>query len=372
MTELKKTKLFNPGPTNTHEEVKKALSVGDVCHREKEFHELMDGVRRKILKVANGEGTHTAVVFTCSGSGCNEAIISSIQGKVLLINNGKYAQRLGEITERYSIPLVEVKCDPLNLIDTAVIEAYLRKDPEITHILMVHHETTTGMVAPLHDIGQLARKYNKVLAVDTISSFGGFPIDLKRDNIGFCSINANKCLESFPGVSFVIAKKEELLNLKGKSRSFYFDLYAQWEREEYKSESPFTPAVQLFCALDTALNRLLEEGPENRINRYEKNAARMREGLKALGFTCVLPDSMQSNVLTALHLPETLDYWALHDALKERGYTIYSGQSTLNEGIFRIATLGCLTEADIEEFLQALKECLNEIGYNPHKFNKKL
>jgi 2-aminoethylphosphonate-pyruvate transaminase len=361
-TELRKTKLFNPGPTNVSEEVREALMIGDVCHREKEFHQLMDKVRSNLLKVAHGEETHTAIIFTCSGSGCNEAIISSIEGKVLLINNGKYAERLGEITKRYKIPLVELVFDPLNSIDPKVIEAYLRKDPEITHILMVHHETTTGMLAPLHEIGLLAEKYNKILAVDAISSFGGFKIDLKADNVGFCSVNANKCLESFPGISVVICRKEYLQNLKGKSRSFYFDLYAQWEREENKSESPFTPAVQLLFALDRALDKLLEEGPETRIKRYEQNAARMRKGLNELGFKTVLPYTMQSNILTALYIPEGLDYWVLHDRMKERGYTIYSGQGTLDQGIFRIATLGCLTEKDIEEFLQNLEEVLDEMG----------
>ena len=363
---VKKRLLFNPGPTNVSEEVREVLkSVGDVCHREKEFRDVLDRIRSKILKVVNGEGTHTAVAFTASATGCNEAIINSVHGKILLINNGKFSKELGEIAKKYNIPVTELKFDPFKQIDLEKIENCLKQVPEITHILMVHHETETGMIIPLHEIGQLARKYNKILIADTVSSFGGLKIDAKADNLDFCSVSANKCLESFPGVSFVIAKKSELEKLKGKSRNYYFDLYANWESEERKSETPFTPAVQPFFALDKALNLLLEEGPENRIKRYERNAARMRKGLKKLGFKFVLPDSTQSNILTAIWIPKGLDYWELHDRLKERGYTIYSGKSTLDQGIFRIATLGAIGEGDIDSFLKCLKEVLGEMKFEP-------
>ena len=367
MGEKNKSQMFfNPGPTNVREEVRKVLKdVGDVCHREKEFRDVLNSVRRKILKVVNGEGTHTAVAFTSSATGCNEAIISSIHGKILLINNGKYAERLGKIAKRYGISVLDLKFDPLKPIDLEKIENSLKQDLEITHILMVHHETTTGMLSPLHEIGKLSKKYNKILAADTVSSLGGFKIDVKADNLSFCSVSANKCLESFPGVSFVIAKKSELEKLKDKSKSFYFDLYKNWEVEEKKSMTPFTPAVQIFFALDKALDVLLEEGSRNRIKRYEKNSTRMRRGLKELKFKFILPDNMQSNVVTAILIPENFDYWALHDKLKERGYTIYTGQEIIDQGVFRIATLGSITEDDIDVFLKNLKEVLNEMNLKP-------
>ena len=360
---MKQTLLFNPGPTNVSENVREAIKTRDICHREKEFFEALARVRSKILKVVNGEETHTVVAFVSSGTGCNEAIISSIMGKVLVINNGKYSERLREIIQRYKIPFTELKFDQYKQIDLDKVEEALKSDRDITHIAMVHHETTTGMLLPLRELGALAKKYNKVLFADTISSFGGYKIDAQKDNLAFCTVNANKCLESFPGISFVVAEKAELEKMKGRARSFYFDLYRQWEMEEKQGQTPFTPAVQLFFALDKALDELMEEGVENRAKRYKRNAEKMRAGLKKLGFKFILPDDLQSNIVTSIHLPENMDYWKAHDLLKERGYTIYSGKSTLDQGIFRIATLGCLKEDDIDEFLKVFKEVLIEINF---------
>ncbi len=355
---MKKTLLFNPGPTNVSEGVRKAIKTRDICHREKEFSEVLDNVRNKILRVVNGKGTHTAIAFVSSATGCNEAVINGISGKILLVNNGKYSERLKKIIQRYKLPLLELKFDPYKPIDPKEIEKPLKRDSKITHIVMVHHETTTGMIAPLKAIGRLAKKYNKILIADTVSSFGGYKIDVKVDNLSFCTVNANKCLESFPGISFVIANKSELKKMKGKFRSFYFDLYNHWELEE-RGETPFTPAVQLFFALDKALEELMKEGVENRIKRYQKNAERMRAGLKRLGFKFILPDAMQSNIVTAICLPKNMDYWKVHDKLKDRGYTIYSSKSTLEQGIFRIATMGHLKREDIDRFLKDFEKVLD-------------
>ncbi len=357
--------LFNPGPTNVSNGVRNAIKTHDICHRESEFFEVLTKVRKKLLKVVNGEETHSVVAFVSSGTGCNEAIISSIHGKVLLINNGKYAKRLGEITERYNIPLIELKFDPLKPIDLGQIDSKLESNPDITHMVFVHHETTTGMILPLHDLGQLAKKYGVITVADTISSLGGYKIDVVKDNINFCTVSANKCLQSFPGISFVIAKKSDIEKLKGKSRSFYFNLYNQWESAEKSKQLPFTPAVQLFFALDKALDELIKEGVENRIKRQKENAEYMREGLREMGFKFILPDNLQSNILTSIHLPKDMDYWVIHDELKKRGFTIYSGQSTLDKGIFRVATLGNLFKEDIDSFLKNFKEVLCRVGFSP-------
>lgn len=361
----KKTLLFNPGPTNVSEAVREAIKTPDICHREKEFSDVLENVRQKILTVVNGEKTHTVVAFVASSTGANEAVISSIWGKILLIENGKYSERLGKIAQRYSLPLVSLKFEPFKAVDLDRVEAVLKTDRKITHILMVHHETTTGMVLPLREIGRLAKKYEKVLFADTVSSLGGYEIDVGKDNLAFCAVNSNKGLQSFPGLSFVIAKKNELKKLKDKSRSFYFDLFAQWEEEENEGQLPFTPAVQLFFALDKALDELLKEGVNNRIQRYKENAERMRTGLKALGFKFVLPDNLQSNILTAIRLPKDMDYWKVHDELKKRGFTIYSGQSTLDQGIFRIASFGHTNKKDVDSLLRAFGEILKEMSFQP-------
>lgn len=366
---MKKTLLLNPGPTNVSEEVRRAIKTQDICHREQEFFDVLSSVREKVLKAVNGEGTHTAIAFISSATGCNEAVISSIRGKVLVINNGKYSERLRKIVQTYKIPFIEMKVNPYAQIDVKEVEKILKNNPAITHIVFVHHETTTGLLLPLNELGKLAKKYKKILFADTVSSFGGYKIDVKADHLSFCTVSANKCLESFPGISFVVAEKAKLKLIKDKSRSFYFDLYAQWEAEEKKGQLPFTPAVQLFFALDKALEELMEEGIPKRIQRYKKNAKIMRQGLKSLGFEFILSEKLlqNSNIVTAIRLPKTLDYWKLHDALKEKGYTIYSGEKTLAEGIFRIATLGHLSEKDIHKFLKDLARILKKMNFQKGK-----
>lgn len=353
--------LFNPGPTNVSEKVRAAIKTDDICHREPEFFEVLLRLSNNVVKIFNGEGTHSAVLFVSSGTGCNEAIINGIEGKVLIVNNGKYSDRIMEIISTYGIPFKALKFSPMDPIDIAQIEHALMSDKEITHIFAVHHETTTGVLTPIHEIGCLADKYNKIFCVDAVSSLGGHPFDLTKDHISFCSVSANKCLESFPGVSFVIGKTEEIKKIKGKARSFYFDLYRQWEKAQ-KGETPFTPAVQLVFALDAAVNEFLEEGYENRIKRYEGLAERMRKGLEELGFELLsAPEGLQSNILTSIKMPEKMDYWVVHDKLKERGFTIYSDENVLSQRKFRIATMGSITSEDIDWFLRSLKEITEEL-----------
>ncbi|MDD5689126.1 MAG: 2-aminoethylphosphonate aminotransferase [Caldisericia bacterium] len=363
---MKKTLLFNPGPTNVSERVRNAIKTKDICHREKEFSEVLQRVRETLLKVVNGQKTHTAVAFVSSATGCNEAVLCGIRGKVLLINNGKYSERLKKIIQLYKIPFIELKVDQFKELDLDKFEKTLKKNLKVTHIVFVHHETTTGMVMPLDKIGRLAKKYGKIICVDAVSSLGGYKIDVKKDNIAFCTVSSNKCLESFPGISFVIADKSELNKIEGKSRSFYFDLYNQWQSEE-KGCTLFTPAVQLFFAIDKALKELVVEGVDKRIERYKKNAERMRAGLKKLGFKFILSDNLQSNIITAIRMPKSMNYWRVHDLLKELGHTIYSGKSTLDQGIFRIATLGHLKKSDIDRFLKDFKKVLQKVGLKLNK-----
>ena len=300
-----------------------------------------------------------------SATGSNEAIISSIYGKILLINNGKYSERLKEISQRYNIPVTELKFHSLEPIDLKIVEKRLKDDTKITHILLVHHETTTGMLAPLRQIGDLARKYRKILFADTVSSIGGHSIDAHLDNLSFFTVSANKCLESFPGISFVIARKSDLTTMKDRSRSFYFDLYKQWEYVEETGQTLFTPAVQLFYAIDKALSELIAEGLKNRIQRYKRMQNVLKLGLKEMGFSFALPDSLQSNVLLAVKLPVNMDYWIVHDLLKRNGFVIYSGQKSLEQHIFRVACMGRINEKDIKLFLQRFKEILKQINLQP-------
>lgn len=359
--EVEKKMLFNPGPTNVSENVREAIKTEDICHREPEFEEVILRLNKNIVKLLNGEDTHSAVLFVSSGTGCNEAIINSIEGKVLVVNNGKYSERITEIIENYNIPYSSIMFNPMDYVDIDKIEEAIIKDNDITHIYVVHHETTTGMLTPIRGIGELAAKHNKIFCVDSVSSLGGHPFDLQADNISFCSVSANKCLESFPGVSFVIGNTEAIKNTRGKARSYYFNLYKQWEKEQ-KGQTPYTPAVQLIFALDAAIKEFVEEGYEKRIERYKELSKKMRDGLQELGFELLLAhEDLQSNVLTSIKIPDGINYWDMHDGLKAVGCTIYSDVNVLAQGKFRIATMGSLTTEDIEIFLAKLEKIMEEM-----------
>ena len=204
--------LFNPGPTNISDYVRDAMCFGDFCHREREVTHTISEVTNKIVEIVNGTGTYDAVLFASSGTGCNEAVISSIVGEVLIIDNGKYSKRLRDIVDRYSIKCSTFVCDPNSdtPIDIQRLKVELQSSPNISHVLMVHHETTTGILAPLKKIADLCNDYGKLLIVDAISSIGGHAIDLRHTNVDFLTVSMNKCLQGFPGISFVIGKISEL------------------------------------------------------------------------------------------------------------------------------------------------------------------
>ena len=356
--------LFNPGPTNVSDAVRSAIRTQDICHREPEFFEILKRVNENLVEVLGGEGTHSSVLFVASGTGCNEAVMSSVSGKVLVLNNGKYSDRICDILGRYGIHFSILKMEPLLPMDLRAVEKVLKEDDAITHIAVVHHETTTGVLAPLRKIGEVAKRYGKLLIVDGISSIGGHSFHLQMDNVAFCTVSANKCLEGFPGISFVVARTDEIKKMKGRSRSFYFDLYAQWKKG-LSGETPFTPAVQVIFAFDVALKQIIEEGYENRVLRYTALASRMRRGLENLGFELLLlPDEMQSNILTAVKMPKGMDYWRVHDDLKKRGITIYSDKTVLAQRKFRVATLGCISDDDVDWFLDNMKEVMQGCRMN--------
>ncbi len=256
--------------------------------------------------------------------------------------------------------LVDFFVPELDLLDLNALENLLKNDPDITHIMVVHHETTTGMLEPLKEIGQLSKKYGKTLLVDGISSIGSHSFNLQEFNIGFCTVTANKCLEGIPGVSFVIAKNEELKKLSDKARSFYFDLYHQWECQQNK-KMPYTAAVQVVFALDVALQRLLREGYENRIQRYSQLASKMRQGLKNLGFELIEhPSDRQASFLVLMKIPGEINYYVLRNALQALNITIYSDKDSVNKGRMFVAVMGDITSEDIDFFLHTLKSIMME------------
>lgn len=358
---MKRMILLNPGPVNVTERVRRALLKADLCHREPECAELLQSIRWKLLTAFGLEGTFLPVLITGSGTAALEMAVSSCPGKgqsMLVIRNGVYGERIAHMAGAHGIATVNLDYDwgePPKLED---IEAALKKHPEIGVVAVVHHETTTGLLNPVHEIGALARRYGKQLLVDAISSLAGDTLDFERAHVDYCVGTANKCLQGFPGVSFVLVRASVRDHLaQCPTRSVYFDLYKNLAAQE-NGDMLFTPAVQVHYALEAALEELIEETVPGRIRRYAAAASLLREGFDRMGLECLVDPAHRSNCLTALKLPEGITYQALHDRLKERGFVIYAGQGGLKKSIFRIANMGDIRTEDFQRLLNVLKACL--------------
>lgn len=359
---MQRTVLLNPGPVNVTERVRQALLKPDLCHREQEFSDLMQSIRSKLVRAFGIQNDYVAVLTTGSGTAALEMAVCSClseESTLLVVRNGVYGERISAMAEAYGF---NTQCldtpwgEPPVLND---IEQALKQNPKIEVVALVHHETTTGLLNPVHEIGELVRKYKKRFLVDSISGLAGDALDFNRAGVDFCVGTANKCLQGLPGVSFVLVRKTELARLgKIPERSHYFNLYKNHQAQE-KGDTLFTPAVQIHYALDTALDELLEETVKDRINRYRQAAAMLRKGFQQMGLEFIVPEGHESNTLTALKLPEGVTYGVLHDTLKEKGFVIYAGQKKLSESIFRIANMGDITTEEFQRLLDTLKNCLS-------------
>lgn len=371
MMNIKRNILLNPGPGTTSDAVKMAMLVPDICPREEEFCRVMESIKLDLPKVVNGGDDYTSVLFTASGTGGVEAALTSAvpaDGKLLIIENGAYGTRQCHIAEYYRIPYVSYKMAYGDYPDLGEVERYLKSDPAITHVSMVHHETTTGMLNPVGGICRLSHAYGKEVIVDTVSSFAGVHIDLQEWQAEYIVSSSNKCIQGMPGLSFVIFKKSLLEQIKGRGRSHYFDIYAQYSGFRHTGQMQFTPPVQVVYALRKAIDLFFEETAGGRIRRYRENYETLYNGLKSLGFRFLLPDEYQSGILIAVNEPCNPEYsfQEMHDYMYERGFTIYPGKGA-KEATFRLAVLGDLYKEDIESTLRTLGEYLREAHIEPIK-----
>jgi 2-aminoethylphosphonate-pyruvate transaminase len=355
--------LLNPGPVNVSERVRKALNRPDLCHRETECAELLQGIRQKLLKafVPGSESEYTAVLLTGSGTAAVEsAVLSSIPNgkRMLVLNNGVYGERISSMVGVHRLAVPELKMDWTKRPDPEQLRLALRQRPEVHVVAMVHHETTTGLINPVKEIAEVVDSQNRVFLVDSVSGLAGEPLDIAGPHLYMVAGTAGKCIQGFPGMSFVLVRKGFMERMKSyPKRSWYLHLPHYYDSDQAAS-MPFTPAVQLAYAFNEALDELLEEGVANRIQRYKKAATRIRQRMKELGIQPYLPAELQSNTITCFHLPNGVTYQTLHDRLKEQGYVIYAGQGQLESKAFRVANMGALSVQDIEGFLSAFQKVL--------------
>ena len=355
-----KTILLNPGPVNTSPRVQQALLRGDLCHREKECSSLLKEISRKLLQAFAPLGGYQVVLLSGSGTAAVESAVSSCLSpgkKLLIINNGIYGDRICKMAKAYNLPFVELQSSWLEPPNLKELEKILIQDPSIEVVAMIHHETTTGLLNPVKEIGQLTHQYRRLLLIDSVSGLGGESIDLSGSHITFCCGSANKCIQGFPGLSFVLVQQDQVERLRTlPKRSLYLSLSTYLQTGN--SAIPFTPAIQIAYALSEALDELLEEGVEKRISRYHLASQNLREGFTRLHLKFLLNASLQSNTITSLYLPPKTSYPDLHDALREKGFIIYAGQGKLQSEIFRVANMGHLVQEDFESFIKTLEAVL--------------
>lgn len=347
--------LLNPGPVNLSARVRQALVNPDLCHRESEFSELQNEIRARLLAVYALDEAWAAVLVTGSGTAAVEAMIASLvpdTGHLLVLENGVYGERMSAIAKAHRINRSSLQHPWQAPLDLDRIKAKLVDNPQITHVAMVHHETTTGRLNRLAEVSALCKARGVGLLVDAVSSFGAEQIDF--GGIAACAATANKCLHGAPGVSFVMVRRDVLRS--AARRSLYLDL-ANYCAEQDNSSTPFTPSIPVFYALHEALIEFEEQGGwRSRHRRYRELIALARDGLITLGVEPLLPFEDTSVVLNAFRLPPGMSYLALHDGLKGRGFVIYAGQGAFARTLFRISTMGTIDRGDVERLVAAVQQ----------------
>ncbi|SDB99441.1 2-aminoethylphosphonate-pyruvate transaminase [Cupriavidus sp. YR651] len=348
--------LLNPGPVTLSERVRKSLLQTDLCHRESEFFDLQDEARARLLDIyALDPAAWSAVLMTGSGTAAVESMIAALvpaQGKLLIVQNGVYGERIAQIARQYQIAHTLVEHAWMEAPDLARIAAALKADSAITHVAVIHHETTTGRLNDLPAIDKLCQAHNVRMLVDAVSSFGAEAIDF-GGSIDAVAATANKCLHGVPGAAFVVTRRTALE--KAATRTYYLDLGRLAKLQDQRN-TPFTPSVHAYYALVEALREHQDEGGwRARHQRYAALAEQARTGLAALGIEPLWPASQSSVVLRAYQLPKGVTYEQLHDGLKARGFVIYAGQGGLSSQLFRISTMGAIQPADIDRLIDGFR-----------------
>jgi 2-aminoethylphosphonate-pyruvate transaminase len=351
--------LLNPGPVTLTDRVRHALLHHDLCHREPEYARLQTDVRARLSRIySDTEDGYAAILLTGSGTAAVEAMIGSLipkHGRALAVANGVYGERIASILQTQGKKFDLIRSEWIEPINVEEVERRLENNGAFTHVITVHHETTTGRLNDLSTLGEICRRRNVALLVDAVSSFGGESIDFGGWNIEGCAATANKCLHSVPGISFVLVRKQALEERASGANSIYLDLFRNYE-EQSSGYPLFTPAVQVVAALREALIELEETGGwEQRHSHYNLLSQKLRGELRQQGIRLLLGDENHySAILSSFFLPEGIAFTDLYRELKESGYVIYAGQKSLSNAIFRVSVMGDLTPQDINDFTLAL------------------
>ena len=354
--------LLNPGPVTLSARVRAALTRGDWCHREPEFARLMQEINARLEAVYPSLAGFSAATIAASGTGAVEAMLATFapaDSTTIVVANGVYGERAARMLAAHGRPHRLLQHEWTAAVDVAALEAALGGDRSVTHVAVVHHETTTGRLNDLDAIGGACRRHGATLLLDAVSSFGAERIEAEAWNLGALAGTANKCLHGAPGLSFVLASGELWRREPAAVGSVYLDLRPTHAGQHGDGYSPFTLPVQVAFALAEALAEHAEQGgAPSRHALFRARAEQVAQALHAAGARTLLDPAEYASVLWSWRLPEGRTYAALHDALKSEGYVIYAGQGRFGPEIFRIAHMGDITRAQMDGLCAALSRIL--------------
>ena len=360
--------LFTPGPLTTSLAVKQAM-LHDAGSWHFEFNTLVAGIRQRLLLLANltREQGWEVVLLQGSGTFGVEAVFATCvppNGKVAVLTNGAYGDRMVLMLQHARIAHCVLTSPEDSAHAPQALDDLLTRDPAVTHVAVVHCETTTGLMNPIDALGHIAAKHRKVFIVDAMSSFGATPIDFTACHIDFLISSSNKCVEGVPGFSFVICRRDALIACEGYARSLSLDLLGQLKGFEKNGQFRYTPPTHSILAFEQALREFeLEGGINARQERYRANHKTLLEGMSRLGFRPYLPSAVQSHIITAFHTPADshFSFETFYRKLSDRGFIIYPGKLTKVD-TFRIGNIGRLFPADLEQLVDSIGAVLKELG----------
>ena len=358
-------KLLTPGPLTTTDTVKKEM-LFDHCTWDDDYKKITLSIREKLLNLAHvSEPEYTVVLMQGSGTFGVESVLTSVIGEedtLLIAANGAYGERMGDIARHAGIHYLMYEEDYNKIPSAEKIREILAEHPEITHVSMVHSETTSGILNDIASVAKVVKGAGKTFIVDAMSSFGGVDIPVGDLEIDFIISSANKCIQGVPGFSFIICNREKLMESKGKARSLSLDLYDQWETMNKDGKWRFTSPTHVVLAFAQALKEMEEEGGiPARAKRSEENNRLLIQKMAEMGIRPYIGSEHQGPIITTFLYPEhhNFSFQDMYQYIKDRGYAIYPGKVT-DADTFRIGNIGEIYKEDIEKLCSIIKEFLEE------------
>ncbi len=358
--------LLTPGPLTTSATVKQAM-LRDWGSRDAAFIALNRRIRERLLALVQAADSHVCVPVQGSGTFAVEATIGTLvpgDGRLLVLVNGAYGRRMVRIAEVAGRAVTSLSWAEDEAVDAQALDQALAADSLISHVAVVHCETTSGILNPLQDVADVCARHRRSLLIDAMSSFGALPIDARQTPFVAVMASANKCLEGVPGVGFALIRREALEAAKNNAPSLSLDLYDQWQGLEANGQWRFTPPTHVLAAFDQALDEhAAEGGVAGRGARYRRNHQLLVEGMSALGFAMLVPPPLQAPIIVTFLMPADprFVFAEFYDRLREKGFAIYPGKLTVAAS-FRIGCIGRIGEAEIRAALAAIGETMREMG----------